>query len=142
MTYDRAIHALKRASAIVTAFGLIMFLSLLPGLQQFFGHFLDFLHLPVDGTQGFSSDSELLLGAIGGGVITGLGVICWQVTTHVFTKDPQTGSRILKHGILSWFIIDSAGSILAGAWFNAVLNIGFLILFMAPLYLLDTDAKL
>lgn len=142
MTHERATTCLKIASAISVGFGLLMFLSLALGLQPAFAWFIDLAHLPLDGAQSFASDSELLLGAISGGLLTGLGVMAWRVTVDVYTNDPGLGGRILKSGILSWFVIDSAGSVLAGAWFNVVLNSGFLALFMVPLMLASSAKSL
>jgi len=34
--------------------------------------------------------------------------------------------------IVSWFAVDSAMSIAAGAWPNVILNCGFLVLFLPP----------
>ncbi|PSL20621.1 excinuclease ABC subunit A [Shimia abyssi] len=135
MTHDRSVTYLKRASAISIGFGLLMFLSILLGLEPAFAWFLDLAHLPLDGTQGFASDSELLLGAICGGLLAGFGVVMWRITIDVYAKHPALGARIIKAGIVTWFLIDSTGSVLAGAWFNVVLNSGFLALFMLPLFL-------
>ncbi|WP_299890088.1 excinuclease ABC subunit A [uncultured Ruegeria sp.] len=133
MTHTRATQLLRGASAICIAFGVLMFLSLPFQLGSLFGLFLDLAHLPIDGRQTFTSDSELLLGAISGGLLTGLGVITWQVTNHVYATNPEIGGRIMMYGLISWFVIDSTGSIFAGAWFNVVLNSGFLALFVVPI---------
>jgi len=76
-----------------------MFLSLPFQLGSLFGLFLDLAHLPIDGRQTFTSDSELLLGAISGGLLTGLGVITWQVTNHVYATNPEIGGRIMMYGL-------------------------------------------
>ena len=44
-----------------------------------------------------------------------------------------TRSLILT-SIGAWFVIDSAGSILAGAPVNALFNVGFLAMFAVPLW--------
>lgn len=132
MTHDTATSALKFASIFCAFIGLLMFASLM-GAQPLMAMFLDLIHLPFDGTQTFASDSELVLGAISGGLLFGFGVMTHQVTTHVYASDPGLGGRIIQRGILAWFIVDSMGSILAGAWFNVVLNTGFLALFLIPL---------
>ena len=96
---------------------------------------MDLTHLPLDGAQSFGGDSEKVLGAIGGGLLVGLGVLVWQITIHVYAKDPSTGASIINWGVWSWYLVDSTGSILAGAWFNAVLNTGFLLMFVLPIML-------
>ena len=40
---------------------------------------------------------------------------------------------IILTGVIVWFVIDSAGSIVAGAPFNAVMNVGFLLMFEIPI---------
>ncbi|WP_270730724.1 excinuclease ABC subunit A [Shimia sp. Alg240-R146] len=132
MNHDRATACLKFASLFSAFIGLLMVAALL-GAQPVMALFLDLTHLPLDGRQTFSSDSELVLGAISGGLLFGFGVMAHQVTTGVYATNPDIGGRILMRGIVSWFIVDSFGSILAGAWFNVVLNLGFLALFIVPL---------
>ena len=132
MPHSSATSALKFAILFCAFIGLLMFASLLGG-QNLMAMFLDIIHLPFDGGQSFSSDSELVLGAISGGLLFGFGVMAHQVTTHVYTSNPALGGQIIMRGICGWFVVDSAGSILAGAWFNVVLNSGFLALFLVPL---------
>ncbi|TCL09213.1 hypothetical protein BXY66_1258 [Shimia isoporae] len=131
MTHDTATSSLKFASLFSAFIGLLMFASLLGG-QPLMVLFLDLIHLPLDGTQTFSSDSELVLGAISGGLLVGFGVMVHQVTVHVYADNPELGGRMVLRAIFAWFIVDSTGSVLAGAWFNVVLNGAFLALFVVP----------
>lgn len=131
MTHETATSALKFASLFSAFIGLLMVASLLGG-QHLMALFLDLIHLPLDGSQTFSSDSELVLGAISGGLLFGFGVMAHQVTTHVYAPNPALGGRIILRAILAWFIVDSTGSVLSGAWFNVVLNSSFLALFLVP----------
>ena len=133
MTQDRVIKSLKFACGFSIAMGLGALLALLTQSFGLLSWFVDLVHLPFDGQQRFGDKTDQLLAAIGGGVLVGLGVTIWQVTTLVYASDPQTGGKIITYGIWSWFVVDSAGSIASGAWFNAVLNIGFLLMFILPL---------
>lgn len=135
MPHSRAVFYLKLACSICIVTGLVVPLSLVTNITAPLSWFMDLAHLPLDGTQNFGSDSELLLGAIGGGLLVGLGVMAFQVTTHVYSSDPQTGGHILKVGIWAWFVVDSTGSVLSGAWFNVVMNTAFLALFLVPIAL-------
>ncbi len=135
MTHSRAVFHLKLACAICIATGLIVPLSLAANTFGPLSWFMDLAHLPLDSTQSFGTDSELLLGAISGGLLVGLGVMAHQVTTHVYTSDPHTGGHILRVGIWAWFIVDSTGSVLSGAWFNVVMNGAFLAMFLVPILL-------
>ncbi len=132
MTHPTATSALKFASLFCALIGLMMVATLLGG-HALMAMFLDLTHLPFDGAQTFSSDSELVLGAISGGLLFGFGVMAHQVTTHVYAHNPALGRQIILRGILAWFVVDSSGSLLAGAWFNVFLNSGFLALFCLPI---------
>ncbi|WP_422050066.1 excinuclease ABC subunit A [Shimia sp.] len=138
MTQDRVITSLKCGCGLSIAMGLGALLALLTQSFGLLSWFSDLVHLPLDDQQRFSDKTDQVLAAIGGGVLVGLGVTLWQVITLVYVKDPQTGGKIISYGIWSWFVVDSLGSIAAGAWFNAVLNLGFLLMFILPLRLADT----
>lgn len=135
MSPQVAATTLKAASALVMASGAVMFLSVFTGLQPLLNLFVDLAHLPVDGGQSIESDAALLLTGICGGILVGWGLMAWMVTGHVYAHDPEIGGRILLRSILVWFVIDGTGSVLAGAWFNVVLNCSFLLAFLVPLIL-------
>ncbi|SMP10994.1 excinuclease ABC subunit A [Shimia sagamensis] len=135
MTQDRAIYLLKLTSIGTVIFGLIPLFALAGSYYGIVGWFMDLTHLPLDGAQSFGGNSEKVLAAIGGGLMVGLGFMIWQITIRVYANDPTTGATIIHWGIWSWFVIDSTGSVLAGAWFNAVLNTGFLLMFILPIIL-------
>ncbi|WP_299420142.1 excinuclease ABC subunit A [uncultured Shimia sp.] len=135
MTQDRAIYLLKLTSLGTVLFGLIPLFAMIGGLHGVVGWFMDLTHLPLDGAQSFGGDSEKVLAAIGGGLMVSLGVVTWQVTIHVYANDPETGASIISWGVWSWYVVDSAGSLVAGAWFNVVMNTGFLLMFVLPITL-------
>ena len=135
MTQDRAIYLLKLTSLGTVLFGLIPLFAMIGGLHGIVGWFLDLTHLPLDGAQSFGGDSEKVLAAIGGGPMVSLGVVTWQVTIRVYANDPETGASIISWGVWSWYVVDSAGSFVAGAWFNVVMNPGFLLMFVLPITL-------
>ncbi len=135
MTQDRAIYLLKLTSLGTVLFGLIPLFAMIGELHGIVGWFLDLTHLPLDGAQSFGGDSEKVLAAIGGGLMVSLGVVTWQVTIRIYTNDPETGASIISWGVWSWYVVDSAGSFVAGAWFNVVMNTGFLLMFVLPITL-------
>ncbi|MCH2066835.1 excinuclease ABC subunit A [Shimia sp.] len=135
MTQDRAIYLLKLTSLGTVLFGLIPLFAMIGGLHGIVGWFLDLTHLPLDGAQSFGGDSEKVLAAIGGGLMVSLGVVTWQVTIRVYANDPEIGASIISWGVWSWYVVDSAGSFVAGAWFNVVMNTGFLLMFVLPITL-------
>ncbi len=120
---------LKVASAIVIGFGVVVALAAYPataGIAQFL---LDLIYWPLDGGQDLSSPEARLLCAISGGVMVGWGFLMWLVATRLYPREPELARALILSSIGAWFVVDSAGSIVAGAWLNAIFNIGFLALF-------------
>lgn len=64
----------------------------------------------------------------------GWGATLWLLVRLLFAREPAAVKTIIMTGITFWFVTDSTASILAGAAVNAVLNIGFLLLFALPLH--------
>ena len=56
------------------------------------------------------------------------------VSRKLYPKDPELGRSIIIASIVTWFVIDSAGSVLAGAPLNALFNVGFLLIFVLPVW--------
>ena len=125
--------SLQIASAIVVAFGLITAAAALPAAAGITTFLVDLIFWPVDGAQSLAAPESRLLSAIGGGVMAGWGVMLWLVTTRLYTREPALARSIILTSIATWFVIDSTCSILAGAPLNALLNVGFLLLFWVPL---------
>lgn len=133
MSHRSRVKALKLASLVVIGFGLLMVTTVFTPTDVILRFFLDLAFLPFDGGQDIASDSGWLMTAITGGVLTGWGATVWLVTTRVYAADPSAGKKIILPGILVWFAVDSLGSILAGAWFNVVMNGIFLAMFAVPI---------
>ena len=134
MTLTTRITVLKYASIGLIGFGLLNFLSLFAFLQPVMGFFLDLAFWsPIGTDHQLGSEAGKLWIAISGGLLAGWGATLYLLTTQVYARDPSLGSRIILTGVAFWFVIDSAGSIVAGAPFNAVLNFAFLLMFEIPL---------
>lgn len=138
MTHDRAVKTSSLASALFFLFGVAMVMCLAFGDRVLLPGFVDLTYLPFDGAQTLQDDSARVLGAISGGLLAGLGAMMWMVTREVYAKDPNIGQHILLTGIISWFIIDSAGSLSVGAWFNVVMNLAYLAIVLVPLIAAST----
>ncbi|MEM9464362.1 MAG: hypothetical protein AAGA90_03265 [Actinomycetota bacterium] len=78
-------------------------------------------------------DSHHLVNAVLGGVMVGWGVTVWLVADRLLALAPREVGRIVLVGLIAWFVVDSTGSIASGGWLNAVLNVGFLGVFLVPL---------
>jgi len=101
---------------------------------------LDALKWPVDGDPGALGVDARLLAAIGGGVLAGFGAM----TALVVSPGLERGDAGVRNGavasILVWFLVDSAGSVAAGAPSNAAFNVPFLLIYLAPLAAWKSDA--
>lgn len=134
MNSQRTLTWLKIGSAIVIGFGLLTALSSLPAGSVVLRHFLDLAFWPFDGAQTVSGSEIALVTAILGGITTGWGVIFWQVSTRLYPRDPELARSLILSSIGTWFIIDGIGSVAVGAPVNALYNVGFLALFVLPLW--------
>jgi uncharacterized protein YceK len=124
---------LKAASGAVIAFGVVTALAAVPALDAPLRWLIDLAFLPFDGRQTMATSEARLLAAIGGGLTVGLGVLLYMIAAKVYPRDPGVARQIMLAGIWSWFLVDGLGSTLAGAPFNVILNIGFLLAFVWPL---------
>ena len=86
-------------------------------------------------------ETEYLLLAISGGLCCGLGMTIAALAKRFGQSHPQAVVQILLTGALAWYLPDSLGSYLSGAWFNVAMNTGFLCLLLWPLALMHRAAK-
>lgn len=132
------INCLKAASIVVIGFGFMIAAaahSAGTGLMLFFG---DLLIWPFDGNPGAMDQLTRLISAISGGIMVGWGVILWMTITQVMPRAPEVGRRMILVSILTWFVVDSAGSLASGVPLNVGGNLLFLIAFLVPLRALGT----
>jgi len=122
------------AFALLIGPGLLMITAPVTGLGSLTEMFLDLAHQPYEGAQPITGKSANLLNAILGGVLVGFGAMIWMVAEHVLRKDFTLGRKLILIPLICWFITDSLGSVLAGAWFNAVLNTGIFGPFILALF--------
>lgn len=132
MTHDKSIKSLKITIIASAGFALFMFASLFTPLREVMSFFLDLVHMPLDGSQSLSRDTEEVLTAISAGIFFGFCVLLWQVTTEVYVKDPLLGRRMILSSVIAWYVIDTTGSLIVGAWMNGILNTVFLIALISP----------
>ena len=131
-TLQRVARELKTAALITIGFGLVFALgshSVADGIVRLLG---DTIFLRSPGTTSELADVHHLTDAILGGVMAGWGVMIWMLADRVLPLAPAETKRILVVSMLVWFSIDTAGSIASGGWMNAVLNVGFLAMFVVP----------
>ncbi len=71
--------------------------------------------------------------AVMGSAMIGWGVSMMYTLLTQFRTGEWTGWVSIAIAMTLWFIPDTAMSILTGFWQNAVLNVGFILLFVIPL---------
>jgi len=120
----------KAASAIVIGVGLVLAAAAWPPLAAPVALLTDILIWPLDGMETLGSPETRVFAAISGGVMVGWGVTLWKMAEHLLPADFAAARSIALTGLYSWFVVDSIGSIAAGAALNAVVNIGFVALFL------------
>lgn len=134
MQQQATLRWLKFACLSVIGFGLLGVLATVPALSGVTRVFIDLAFWPVDRVPGMPTPESKLLWAILNGIIIGWGVLLWQVTTKVYVNHPDVGRGMILTSVGIWFVVDSAGSVAAGAPVNALLNITCLLMFFIPLW--------
>ncbi len=124
---------LRLAAGVTLVTGLALALSAIPALNLPVRLLTDLLVWPLDGAETLvASETRLALG-IGGGVMAGWGLMIWQLAGAPLARSPETVRAIIRSSALTWFLVDSAASVAAGAALNVVPNLVFLALFLLPM---------
>ncbi|MDW3223467.1 MAG: hypothetical protein R8G34_11375 [Paracoccaceae bacterium] len=132
----RAFHKfwLKISALVIAGFGPVLFLGTMPTLNEPARWGLDLLSWPLDGFPSYRSREIWFLSALAGGFLLGWGVMVWCLSIWVYDQAPEGVRRTLLVSTLSWFVLDSAGSITSGHWPNALWNILVLLLIIGPMW--------
>lgn len=125
---------LKITAVVIGSFGPIFFLGTLLSTSEPARFTLDLLSLPLDGIQNYNEPTTRFLSALTGGFLFGWGVMVWCLSTWVYDKAPEQVRKTVLVGLVSWFILDSSGSIASGNASNAIINIFVLLLAVGPLW--------
>lgn len=122
---------MRRAGIGLIVFGAVFALAaVIPGLHATLVLFLKLAFWPMATVPSEIAVPLPLLIAISGGLTAGLGGMLWALGTHVAPLSAEAADRVTRMAAWTWFAIDSTGSVLVGAPFNAVLNVGFLVLML------------
>jgi hypothetical protein len=125
---------LKITAIVVGSFGPVFFLGTMEGTMEPARWTLDFLSWPVDGGTTYASPDVRFLSALTGGFLLGWGVLIWCLSSWVYDKAPEYVRRSVLAGLLSWFILDSCGSIASGNPSNALFNLVILLMAVGPMW--------
>lgn len=119
---------------VIGSFGPIFTLGTLAATAEPARWTLDLLNWPLDGAQLYDTPTILFLSALTGGFLFGWGVMVWCLRAWVYDHAPEAVRRTVVTGLLAWFLLDSTGSILAGAPSNALFNVLVLFLAVGPMW--------
>lgn len=125
---------IKITAIVVGSFAPVFFLGTMVSTSEPARLTLDLLSWPVDGATTYASPDTRFLSALTGGFLLGWGVMIWLLSIWVYDKAPEPVRKVVLAGILSWFILDSTGSIASGNASNAVFNILVLLVAVGPLW--------
>ncbi|MBM1311798.1 hypothetical protein JQT66_16280 [Sulfitobacter mediterraneus] len=117
------------AAITVIGFGLITALGSNPATNALPNMLVDLLHWPVNGLERVETPAAQVIAAIAGGVMVGWGIKLLLITNHLFDRDNRLWGLLVFPGLACWYVVDSTGSVLSGAWLNAWLNLSFLVMF-------------
>lgn len=126
---------LKITAVVVGSFGPVFFLGTMLATAAPASWTLDLLSWPLDGAQDFAATTTRFLSALTGGFLLGWGLMIACLSAWVYDKAPEPVRKSVLVGLLSWFVLDSAGSIASGNASNALVNILVLLLAVGPLWL-------
>lgn len=139
---QRQEFVLKLGAGLIVIFGGIVWLGSTPVMAAIPAFFGDLIFWPLDGLQMLATDEAHLLSAIGGGVMVGWGTMLWALAGEGMRLAPAFAKRTILTSIWAWFVVDSIGSILAGATLNLAGNLIFLALFTLPFTRLFSPAEM
>ena len=138
---ETRIRWLKAASVITVFTGLLIAAAAIPALSGPTLWLFDLAVFPLDGTQSLQGAEQRVLCAITGGLMVGLGVLMWLVTTEVLVTHPSLARSLILKSIVAWFVVDSSMSVAAGVPLNVLGNVGFLLMFTLPLLGTSTNRE-
>jgi hypothetical protein len=125
---------LKFTAIVVGSFGPIFFLGTMLSTSDPARWSIDLLSWPIDGMQDFNAPTTRFLSALTGGFLFGWGVMIWCLQKWVYAFAPEGVRKSVVVGLLSWFFLDSAGSIASGNSSNVFFNIIVLLVAVGPLW--------
>ena len=125
---------LKITAIVVGSFGPVFFLGSMPETNEPARMTLDILSWPMDGATTYASADTRFLSAVTGGFLLGWGAMIWCLSTWVYDEAPEAVRRTVLVSLLSWFCLDSAGSIASGNTSNALFNVAVLLVAVGPLW--------
>ncbi len=130
----RFLKTLRVGALIVLVTGLLPSLAVFHATQEPWRLFFDVLSWPLDNMPADFSAAERQLSAVLGGVLCGWAWVLYKLADpEIFNPKIR---KLMVQSVWIWFLLDSAGSVIAGIPLNAISNIGFLLILIIPLHAL------
>ena len=137
MTVQTSMIWLRAACVITVVTGMICAMASHPATAGVWLWLFDLLKWPLDGDPAFFADDTRAVNAVLGGTMVGWGVLMYLLATPQRIQALPELPQLMLIGLIAWFVVDCIGSLFAGLPGNLVLNIGFLVLFVPPLLVLQ-----
>lgn len=119
---------------VVGAFGPVFLLGTMPATAEPARLTLDLISWPIDGAQSYTAPTTQLLSAMAGGFLLGWALLIWALSVWVYDQAPEGVRRAVLLSLLTWFFMDSGGSVASGNPANVLFNIGLLLIAAGPLW--------
>lgn len=119
---------------VVGSFGPVFFLGTMEATSEPARWTLDLLSWPLDGATTYAHPDTRFLSALTGGFLLGWGVMIACLRAWVYDAAPEGVRKAVLIGILSWFVLDSLGSIASGNASNVLFNVLVLLVGVGPLW--------
>ncbi len=127
---------LQIACIITIGTGVICALASHPATEAAWLYLFDLLKWPLDGNPGAFDSNTRAVNAVLGGTMVGWGLLMLLLSKKQLLTTVPGLPRFMLIALFAWFIVDCTGSLLADIPGNVLLNIGFLGLFVPPLWVL------
>jgi hypothetical protein len=125
---------LKITAIVIAVFGPVFSLGTMDSTLEPARFTLDLLSWPVDHLTTYSSPDTRFLSALTGGFLFGWGIMIWCLSGKLFDIAPNLVRKAVLTGILSWFVLDSTGSITSGNVSNVFFNVFVLLSLAGPFW--------
>lgn len=135
MSFQTSITCLKAFSVLTIVLDTFFSWTTTGPLTGYNLALVDFVVGPFDGGQTYATAETRVLAAISGGLTAGLAMFVLMVTHHIYAHNQPVGRQIILTSVITWFVVDSVGSVLADVAFNTLENVSFLLMFVAPVLL-------
>jgi len=94
---------------------------------------LDLLDLPFGDAAPTLNQSEMWLSSIGAGLVIAISIMLLGIVAPALEKSDKVVVRVTIWAFISWYLVDSVGSIASGVASNALFNSIFLAIILLPL---------